>query len=80
MKPSRLPLTHLVQLRTKSPHTVQCNLLQVVTLTSINGYTLIFWANKFIGLIIKKVEVCVVNLLSAIFGDQRMKGFRGKGK
>ena len=26
----------------------------------------------------QKVEVCVVNLLTAIFGDQRIEGFRGK--
>jgi len=26
----------------------------------------------------KKSEVCVVNLLVAIFGDQRIKGFREK--
>ena len=28
----------------------------------------------------QKVEVCVVDLLAAIFGDQRIEGFRGKGK
>ena len=27
----------------------------------------------------KRTEVCVVNLLAAIFGDQRIKGFREKG-
>ena len=28
----------------------------------------------------QKVEVCVVNLFAAIFGDQRIEGFREKGK
>ena len=28
----------------------------------------------------QKTDVCVVNLLSAIFGDQRIKGFREKGE
>ena len=28
----------------------------------------------------QKVEICVVNLLAATFGDQRIEGFRGPGK
>ena len=28
----------------------------------------------------QKVEICVVNLLAATFGDQRIEGFRGTGK
>ena len=28
----------------------------------------------------KANKVCVINLLVFIFGDQRMKGFRGKGE
>jgi len=28
----------------------------------------------------KNTEVCVVHLLAAIFGDQRIKGFREKGE
>ena len=28
----------------------------------------------------QKTDLCVVNLLSAIFGDQRIKGFREKGE
>jgi len=28
----------------------------------------------------QETEVCVVNLLVAIFGDQRIKGFREKGE
>ena len=28
----------------------------------------------------QKNKVCVVNLVAAIFGDQKMKGFREKGK
>ena len=28
----------------------------------------------------QKTEVCVVKLLATIFGDQRIKGFREKGK
>jgi len=28
----------------------------------------------------QKTEVCVVHLLAAIFGDQRIKGFREKGE
>jgi len=28
----------------------------------------------------QKTEVCVVNLLAAIFGGQRIKGFREKGE
>ena len=28
----------------------------------------------------KETGICVVNLLSAIFGDQRIKGFREKGE
>ena len=28
----------------------------------------------------QKAEICLVNLLAAIFGDQRIEGFRATGK
>ena len=35
---------------------------------------------RYVSLTIKKTDVCVVNLLSAIFGDQRINGFRENGE
>ena len=37
------------------------------------------WQQHKHQLIYQKNEVCIVNLLAAIFGDQRVKGFREKG-
>ena len=34
------------------------------------------WQRQLRQLNYQKTEVCIVNLLSAIFGDQRIKGFR----
>ena len=36
------------------------------------------WHRHIHQLHYEKVEVCVVNLLTANFGDQRIEGFRGK--
>ena len=36
------------------------------------------WQRQLRQLNYQKTDVCVVNLLSAIFGDQRIKGFREK--
>ena len=36
------------------------------------------WQRHIHQLNYQNVEVCVVNLLTAIFGDQRIKGFRGE--
>ena len=38
------------------------------------------WQRHIRQLNYQKIEVCVVNLLTAIFGGQRIEGFRGKGK
>ena len=36
------------------------------------------WQEHICQLNYQKTEVCVANLLAAIFGDQRIKGFREK--
>ena len=36
------------------------------------------WQRQIRQLNYQKTDVCVVNLLSTIFGDQRIKGFREK--
>ena len=41
--------------------------------------TMLPWQRHIRQLNYQKVEVYVVNLLGANFGDQRIKGFRGKG-
>jgi len=38
------------------------------------------WQRHIRQLNYQKTEVCVVKLLAAIFGDQRIKGFREKGE
>jgi len=38
------------------------------------------WQRHIRQLNYQKTEVCVVNLLAAIFGDQRIKAFREKGE
>ena len=38
------------------------------------------WQRQIRQLKYQKTDVCVVNLLSAIFGDQRIKGSREKGE
>ena len=38
------------------------------------------WQRHIRQLNYQKVEICVVNLLAATFGDQRIEGFRGTGK
>ena len=38
------------------------------------------WQRQIRQLNYQKTDVYVVNLLSAIFGDQRIKGFREKGE
>ena len=38
------------------------------------------WQRHIRQVYYQKVEDCVVYLLTAIFGDQRIEGFRGKGK
>ena len=38
------------------------------------------WQRDIRQLNYQKVEICVVNLLAAAFGNQRIKGFRGTGK
>ena len=40
---------------------------------------MLLWQRHIRQLSYQKSNVCVVNLRSAIFGDQRVKGFRGKG-
>ena len=38
------------------------------------------WKRQIPQLNYQQSDVCVVNLLSAIFDDQRIKGFREKGE
>ena len=38
------------------------------------------WQRQIRQLNYQKTDVCVVNLLCAIFGEQRIKGFRAKGE
>ena len=38
------------------------------------------WQRQIRQLFYQQTDVCVVNLLSAIFGDQRIKGLKEKGE
>ena len=50
------------------------------TLKACLYFFMLPWQRHICQLNHQKTEVCVVHLLAAIFGDQRIKGFREKGE